>query len=235
MIPLIRWRQTMLPLSSVWAKKPNAGLLALRGRQTTFGSTQGNCKFSSSWRTQDRRWCTICSQILNFLRNVGLEVLAAVVMKQSVFWNVTPCISLQMKWCFGGACHLHLQGRKISQERNQCESLCHLLSCWLLVWLILWTWGWRVLSPLKYQLTFKGVHCIIPWEIELFLGSFWILQSQIEHWCMHFFFHSKIFLFLFLVCSFLISWCHPVSTKPFLLSSTVGDLWILLSSQFFSL
>jgi hypothetical protein len=51
-------------------------------------------------------------------------------LKRSVFWNITPCSLLKVNRRFGGTCRLHLQGRRISQARNQCEAeLCLLLSC----------------------------------------------------------------------------------------------------------
>jgi hypothetical protein len=36
--------------------------------------------------------------------------------------NITPCTSSKLNRRFGGTYQLHLQGRKISQARNQCES-----------------------------------------------------------------------------------------------------------------
>jgi hypothetical protein len=53
---------------------------------------------------------------------VGSEVLTAMVMKSSVFWNITLCSPLKGKWHCGGTCCLHLQGQIISQGRNQCEA-----------------------------------------------------------------------------------------------------------------
>jgi hypothetical protein len=53
---------------------------------------------------------------------VESEVLAVVVMKSSVFWDMTPCSPLKVNRCFGGICRLNLQGRKISRSRNQRES-----------------------------------------------------------------------------------------------------------------
>jgi hypothetical protein len=47
---------------------------------------------------------------------VGFEVPTAVVMKSSIFWDITPCSPLKVNWCFGGTCRLHLQGLRI-QER----------------------------------------------------------------------------------------------------------------------
>jgi hypothetical protein len=56
---------------------------------------------------------------LNFV--VGFEVLTAVVVKSSVFWDITLCSPLQVNQRFGGTCFLFLQGERISQARHQCE------------------------------------------------------------------------------------------------------------------
>jgi hypothetical protein len=61
------------------------------------------------------------------LRNnfVEFEVLTAVVMKSTNFWDITPCSLLSVKWRFGGIYRLHLQGRKhINSAKNQGESRC---------------------------------------------------------------------------------------------------------------
>jgi hypothetical protein len=47
---------------------------------------------------------------------VGIEVLIAVVMKSSIFWDIGPCIPLKPIWRFGGTYRLHF-----SRERNQRE------------------------------------------------------------------------------------------------------------------
>jgi hypothetical protein len=54
--------------------------------------------------------------------NVGFEVLRAVVMKCSIFWDITTCSPLKINRRFGGICRLHIQGRRISQARNQREA-----------------------------------------------------------------------------------------------------------------
>jgi hypothetical protein len=38
------------------------------------------------------------------------------------FWGITPRSPLNVNRRFGGTCRLHLQGRRISQARNQCEA-----------------------------------------------------------------------------------------------------------------
>jgi hypothetical protein len=53
---------------------------------------------------------------------VGFEVLTAVVVKFSIFWDITPCSPLKVDRRFGGTYRLHLQGRRISRARNQRES-----------------------------------------------------------------------------------------------------------------
>jgi hypothetical protein len=42
--------------------------------------------------------------------SVGVEVLTAVVMKGTVFWDITPFSPLKVNRQFGGTCGLHLQG-----------------------------------------------------------------------------------------------------------------------------
>jgi hypothetical protein len=53
--------------------------------------------------------------------SVGFQVLTAVVMKNTLFWNITPCSPLKANRRFGGTCRLSLQGRRIIQARNQRE------------------------------------------------------------------------------------------------------------------
>jgi hypothetical protein len=53
---------------------------------------------------------------------VGFKVLTAVVMKSTIFWDITPCSPLKIDWRFGGIYRLHLQGRRIIRARNQRES-----------------------------------------------------------------------------------------------------------------
>jgi hypothetical protein len=42
--------------------------------------------------------------------NVGFDVLTAVLMKNTVFWDIMPCSPLKINGRFGGIYHLHLQG-----------------------------------------------------------------------------------------------------------------------------
>jgi hypothetical protein len=49
------------------------------------------------------------------------EVLIAVVMKISVFWDITPCSLVKVNRLLGGTSRILRQGRRMSEERNQHE------------------------------------------------------------------------------------------------------------------
>jgi hypothetical protein len=67
------------------------------------------------------------------LRHVGFEVITAVVLKSTIFWDRTPCSPLKVNQQFGGTYHLHLQGREVSQGRNQREAASSSVICFTLV------------------------------------------------------------------------------------------------------
>jgi hypothetical protein len=56
--------------------------------------------------------CNLCLEV---------EVLTAVVMKSSIFWDITPRSPFNVNRRFGGTC-LHLPGPSLSQVRNQPEA-----------------------------------------------------------------------------------------------------------------
>jgi hypothetical protein len=43
-------------------------------------------------------------------------------LKSSLLYDIMMCSPLKVKGCFGGTSRLHIQGRRISQTRNQCEA-----------------------------------------------------------------------------------------------------------------
>jgi hypothetical protein len=45
----------------------------------------------------------------NIIFVVGYEVVTVVIVKNSIFWNITPCSQLNVSRCFGGTCRLHLE------------------------------------------------------------------------------------------------------------------------------
>jgi hypothetical protein len=73
---------------------------------------------------------------------LGFEVLAAVVMKRIIFWDITPCSPLKVNRSFGGIYRIHFQNR-MSRARYQRES------------------RWQVDSTLRqiYCLYFTDLHC----------------------------------------------------------------------------
>jgi hypothetical protein len=64
----------------------------------------------------------LLSWAYNQVRQVGLEVLTAVVMKSTIFWDITPRSLLKVNRRFGGTYRLHLHGWRISRARNQRKS-----------------------------------------------------------------------------------------------------------------
>jgi hypothetical protein len=57
-----------------------------------------------------------------YFDGVGIEVLTAVVMKCSIFWDITLCSQLKVNRRFGEICHFHVQGQKVGQARNQLKA-----------------------------------------------------------------------------------------------------------------
>jgi hypothetical protein len=66
------------------------------------------------------KWVLRMTAVLH--NRVGFEVRTAVVIKSTIFWDITPCSILKVNRRFGGIYRLHLQGRKISRVRNHLES-----------------------------------------------------------------------------------------------------------------
>jgi hypothetical protein len=55
---------------------------------------------------------------------VGFEVLTAIVMESTIFWDIPPCSLLKVNWRFGEICPFNLLGRRISEARNQRVESC---------------------------------------------------------------------------------------------------------------
>jgi hypothetical protein len=63
------------------------------------------------------------------LEDVSLDGKVKVMLKSSIFKDITPCSSSRVSRRFGGTCRLYLQCRRISQARNQHEADSKLGSC----------------------------------------------------------------------------------------------------------
>jgi hypothetical protein len=66
---------------------------------------------------------------------IGFKAFAAVVMKSSIFWDMTSCIPFKVDRYFGGICRLSIQGWRVIQAIYQHEVGSKPASCWFPVWL----------------------------------------------------------------------------------------------------
>jgi hypothetical protein len=70
----------------------------------------------------------------NHVPLIGFKDVTAVIMKNTIFWDIKCCSPLKVNRRFGGKFWLHLYDRRISHERNQGESrwqvICSSLICW---------------------------------------------------------------------------------------------------------
>jgi hypothetical protein len=61
-------------------------------------------------------------EICQNYRTKWSEVLTAVIMEICVFWAIAMYGPLNVNQCFRGTCHIHLQGKKNSQTKDQHEA-----------------------------------------------------------------------------------------------------------------
>jgi hypothetical protein len=84
--------------------------------------------------------------------------------------DMMPCSLLKVNWRLRGTYRLHLQGRKISRERNQ-SSAFHCFHAGFLLSLFFRPWRWRRHVPPKRQLTLNGQHGVISQKVVLFITT----------------------------------------------------------------
>jgi hypothetical protein len=77
-----------------------------------------NTNFGGFFRIGKGNVLTKIRSQLNRDITVGFEVLTAVVIKSTTFWDIAPCNQLKVSLCFGGIYHLHLQGQRISRASD---------------------------------------------------------------------------------------------------------------------
>jgi hypothetical protein len=97
------------------------------------------------------------------------EVLTAIVMKCSVFWDITPCSPLKVNWRFGEACHLHIQDR----SRGIYWHAGFLLS-------LFFTPKMEEICSPKRRLTCNGPHGVISQMTEFFILLFLSLIITVD-------------------------------------------------------
>jgi hypothetical protein len=83
------------------------------------------------------------------------------------FWDLMPYSPFTISRRCGGTYPLYLQGRGISQARNQQLFFLGALR-WFLAWLILRSWGWRRHVVPKHRLTFNRLHGVTSQKITFF-------------------------------------------------------------------
>jgi hypothetical protein len=73
----------------------------------------------SIYKNNDRAYCfnyrgvSLLSTSYKIVSNIaGFEVLTAVALKNTIFWDIRPCSPLSVNRRFGGTYRLHLQGRR---------------------------------------------------------------------------------------------------------------------------
>jgi hypothetical protein len=91
---------------------------------------------------------------------VGFEVITAVVMKISIFWDITPCSPLRANRRFGGTYRQCLLGT--------CFHAGFLLTSFFR------PWRWRRYVPPKRRLTLIGPHGVISQKMVLFTLRGWL-------------------------------------------------------------
>jgi hypothetical protein len=101
-----------------------------------------------------------------YMQSVGFEVLTAVVMKNSVFWAITPCSPLKVNGRFGETSCLHLQGRRISRIINQRERRCR-AELFFLRGLFFESEYRDDMFLRKHRSTFTGLHGVISQKTDL--------------------------------------------------------------------
>jgi hypothetical protein len=88
---------------------------------------------SFTWTKHTLRQILICqTYLINFVKfvifpNLKIKrynnfIVHTRIIKSIIFWDITPWSPLKVNRHFGGTCCLHLQGWRISQERNQREA-----------------------------------------------------------------------------------------------------------------
>jgi hypothetical protein len=138
---------------------------------------------------------------------VGFKVFTAVVMKNFVFWDITPYSPLKFNRRFEGTCRLHFQGQRISQARSQHEAGSNPLR----------PRRWRRHVPPKRRLTFKRLPDVVSQKTELF-SSVWLILCGRS-------------LFKNIRVAQLNKFPLPYGTQRFIIVFTTASHWFLSSAR----
>jgi hypothetical protein len=122
------------------------------------------CKSSNRWLTVLMAVATISTPFynVNWESNIRFEVLTAVVVKSTIFWDITPCSPVKV-------------------NRRGLLATCLLAgSCWND---FLRPWRWRRYVPPKRRLQLNRLHGVTPQKMILFISAFAWKQRKTKKPC----------------------------------------------------
>jgi hypothetical protein len=99
----VYWLASLYKASRRRPAHPEYVCMCWRGSHTQMGS---DCKYKRTRNTP------LLTGKMKKTRHVRFEVLTTVVMKSTIFWDITPCSLLSVNRRFGRTYRLYLQGRK---------------------------------------------------------------------------------------------------------------------------
>jgi hypothetical protein len=134
------------------------------GKVREVNARKGGPIFSLSVRLfHFRNYQTYFDNIWLLKPKCGFEILTALVMKSTVFWDKMPCSPLKVNRRFGWTYRLHLQ------EKTNQEIIMKQVARWFLAWLITGPWRWRQHVPPKHRSTFNELHGVISQKTKVFI------------------------------------------------------------------
>jgi uncharacterized membrane protein len=95
---------------------------------------------------------------------IGFEVITAVTIKGSVFWDITPCSPLKVRVYFGRTYRTHLQVLRLKQTRNNKNLVCRLL-------LLAFCLDYSSTLKMEFDMLLRNMILVGAWLID----GFWIV------------------------------------------------------------
>jgi hypothetical protein len=120
-------------------------------------------------------WNAYCSIPYIYIEFIGFEVLTSVIMKNTVFWDMTPCSPVVVHRRFGRTYCMHFQDRILSLEIKQ---FCFLITSYWLQWK-------KYVTP-EHQRISTSLHGVTYQNTVLFMVTIYYLPFHIT-FCIFFF------------------------------------------------
>jgi hypothetical protein len=120
-----------------------------------------------------------CHKVRKMFNRLVSTYFKILYLKSSIFWDKTPCSPLKVNRRFGGIYRLHLEDRRISQVRNNCESRWQAERAYSVLLPALTVVSCSDYSNLKMEgicscetsLTFNGLYGVISQKMVLFITA----------------------------------------------------------------